>query len=231
MSKKTSKREHLLLPWYLNDTLTGEEKKAVDILLRQEPNSQRELEAWRNIQRVLSNQPQQTPSPYLWNEISRRISEKRDPRHAFGYLRSLVGFIAGLAITLAVLILLWLVIRPGIVLDWSISNDGMQAYKIFRAPQGTTDYKLLIQVRAKPGKIEYTYIDSLLLPWLNYSYIVEGVSQGGQDILSQTISISARQALPGQLSLLITSLIVGFSSLLFLQYWPLFPIRDKRMAI
>lgn len=61
MSKKTSKREHLLLPWYLNDTLTGEEKKAVDTQLRQEPNSQRELEAWRNIQRVLSNQPQQTP--------------------------------------------------------------------------------------------------------------------------------------------------------------------------
>jgi hypothetical protein len=107
----------------------------------------------------------------------------------------------------------------------------MQAYKIFRAPQGTTDYKLLSQVRAKSGKIEYTYIDSLLLPWQNYSYIVEGVSQGGQDILSQTISISARQALPGQLSLLITSLIVGFSILLLLQYWPLFPIRGKRMAI
>jgi hypothetical protein len=231
MSKKTSKREHLLLPWYLNDTLTGEEKKAVDILLRQEPNSQRELEAWRNIQKVLSNQPQQTPSPYLWNEIIHRLSEKREPRHAFGHLRSLGGFIAGLAITLAVLILLWLIIRPGIVLNWSISDDGMQSYRIFRAPQGTTDYKLLSQVRAKPGKIEYTYIDSLLLPWQNYSYIVEGVSQEGQDILSQTISTSARQALPGQLSLLITSLIVGFSILLLLQYWPLFPIRGKRMAI
>ena len=62
-----------LLPWYLNDSLAPPEQESVDAWLRNEPGALAELATWAKIQRDLTGQPAEVPSPLVWQKVSARV--------------------------------------------------------------------------------------------------------------------------------------------------------------
>jgi hypothetical protein len=213
-----SRQQEELLPWYTNGTLTAAEREAVERWLRQSPEAPAKLAGWQRLRTAVTSQAQQTPSPSVWQQVMARVQARRATgQQTRVSLRPAWAW--GAALAAAVLILLWSTIQPGIVLQWSVSDGPLTAFRVYRAPLGSASFDLLHEVPAHPDVQRYTYVDAQLWPAQTYVYRVEGVRQGGQPALSQTITASALDALPGQLAILFTSLIVGYGAVILVQRW------------
>jgi hypothetical protein len=116
----------------------------------------------------------------------------------------------GGVLALAVVLLLWGSIQPGIVLRWSVDNVPLTAFRVYRAAAGSTDFELVQEVPAEPDAQQYTYVDPLLVPGRTYVYRVEGVGPGSKSVFSQAVVASAIEALPGQLAILLIGLAGGY---------------------
>jgi len=207
---KTSKLKELL-PAYLNGSLTGIERQAVLAWLDNDPDGQVELEKWKTVKKCVAEQPLVSPPPALEQRILTQARTTTQLPINLSNRRWLVAtYLSGLALTLGIFVLLWLVIRPGIVLAWTVHDGDLSTYRLYRAPLGTQEYELLAQVPARPSVQQYTYIDALLLPGQAYNYLVEGVGQTGQSATSEIVRGNGSDILPAQISLLLSSIIIGF---------------------
>jgi hypothetical protein len=111
-------------------------------------------------------------------------------------------------LSLVVLVLLWAVVRPGIVLQWEVNTGPVTTFRIYRAPVGSADFELVREVAAAPGERVYTYVDPRALPGRTYVYQVEGVGAAGL-VRSGAVTISGLEALPGQVAVILIGLTVG----------------------
>ncbi len=211
MSKKQGSQDmRALLPWYVNGTLGERERRAVERWLQEEPRAADELAAWQQLRAAVAEQPLQAPSSAVRRRVLAGIAAR--PRRAWAW---------GAAWGLLALLLLWSVLRPGIILQWSVSDGPMTAFRIYRAPADGGEFELLVEVDARPGEWQYTYADVRLLPLQSYVYRVEGVGPGGQVSYSRPIAASGLEALPLQLAVLLASLAVGYGAAMLVQRWPI----------
>jgi hypothetical protein len=209
-----------LLPWYLNNRLTPPEQEAVEAWLRAEPGAKAELAAWGEIQEVLASQPRMTPSPRVWQGITAQVSQAPARRQA----APLARLAWGLAVALAVLAVLWTVLQPGIVLQWSAAGGPSAAFRVYRAPVGSGDvelqgnslavaeqlhFGLVGEVPAEARAADYRYVDAR--PWLARAYVyrIEALGRGGQPLASHAIAATVLEALPAQVAVLLASLMAG----------------------
>ena len=171
---------------------------------------------WRAI---VASQPQHSPPPQVYQRLVDVIAQSPQPAvRSLAYPSSL--FLWGyLALTTAIFILLWLVLQPGIVLQWSVLSGGVSAYQIYRASLGEEEFTLIGEVSAHDKRQAYTYVDPWLLPGQTYTYRVQAIQSGGSVAYSNAIVTGAMQALPGQLALLTISLCLGFALLEALKGW------------
>jgi len=213
-----SKRQEELLPWYTNGTLTPAEREAVERWLRQTPEAPDKLAGWQQLRAAVTGQVQQTPPPSVWRRVMARVRAK-DASHQQTRTLPRLTWAWGAALAMVALILLWGIIQPGIVLQWSVSDGPLSAFRVYRAPVGSADFDLLHEVPARPGMRQYTYVDVRPWPTQTYVYRVEGVRQGGRSALSQAITANALDALPGQLAILFTSLVIGYGGVILVQRW------------
>jgi len=117
----------------------------------------------------------------------------------------------GTAIAALVLMVLWLVVQPGIALQWSVDGGRASLFRIYHAVDGSRDFNLLNEVPARPNVRDYVFTDTSSLPGQHYTYLVEAVGASGRSILSQTVTGNGLDALPGQLLLLLVSLLAGYA--------------------
>jgi len=68
-----------LLPWYINDTLSADEKAAVESLLKRSEQAQQELVFLQQMSENVKSQPQPQPSELNWQRLKRDIS--KEPRN------------------------------------------------------------------------------------------------------------------------------------------------------
>ena len=211
-----TKRRKDLLPWYVNGTLTAAEREAEEHWLRQSAEAQVELGVWQRLRAAVIGQPQQAPSAAVWQRVMAQVRAQgavRQPARA----QSLLAWVWGGALAAALLILLWSTVQPGVVLQWSVNDGPLAAFRVYRAPLGSADFSLLYEAPARPDVEQYTYVDARLLPGQAYVYRVEGVGQGGRSAFSRAITASALDALPAQLAILFTSLIGGCGATILAQ--------------
>jgi hypothetical protein len=209
-----------LLPWYLNNTLSSEEKQAVEAGLRLDPDAGGELPNWHRVQETLTSLPAERPSPEVWQRVAARVQAASVPSR----LPVLPRLAWGIGLAAAVLFLLWVIIQPGIELQWSVDGETAAGFRIYRAPVGTAEFGLLAEVQ--PGQdtasgdmagfqsTSYVYMDSLPLPGQKYTYLVQAIDRDGQPVASRTIVADGWQALPAQMAIILTSLLVGFGAVL-----------------
>ena len=212
-----------LLPWYANGTLGEEEAVQVETWLMQDARARAELETWRRMMAAVESQLEQRPGAEVRRRVLGQIRLEAQAPARTRMRWSPAGLVGAAALAMVVLVALWLAIKPGVVLQWTVdggstpAGDGVAAYRVYRAPLGSAEYRLLHEAPARAGMQEYTYIDALLLPGQAFSYQVEGVNEAGRVALSQTVSGSAQAALPGQMAILFTSLLAGASTVMLLQ--------------
>jgi anti-sigma factor RsiW len=195
------------LPAYVNGTLDLARKHLVKAWLKRDENSRKREENWQALRKVAREQPQQRPSPAVYQRILADIEPQSAAQSAPGRSWVVMPAVAIGLVVLAV-ILLWQTLPPGLVLEWSVAGATPTQFQIYRAPtSGSTapddsDFVLLSELEARPGEAAYEYVDVRLLPGQNYAYRLEALDDAGLRSISQTVVRRSQDALLGQIALL-----------------------------
>jgi hypothetical protein len=215
MIKKSLRSIRKLIPWYINGSLSPDEAEEVAYVIKQDDRARIEYEAWKHIHAAVASQEQRVPSAVDRQQI---MSSLHQPNLYKGILgQSSRNLLAGALLTLSILILLWLVVRPGVVLQWSIEKDGMTSYRIYRASQGSSQYEMLKEIPTQANQWRYNFVDTLLVPGRNYIYRVEGIGADGVSAHSRTVNGRSLDILPSLLVLILASMIVGYGIVIVVQ--------------
>jgi hypothetical protein len=196
-----------LIPWYINDSLSPSEQGVVKSGISGDDGARTDFEAWKQIHLAVISQDQQVPSVLVHQRIMANLHES--PLARGKYTWSGWNLLAGTLLTLSVLILLWLAVQPGVVLQWSLNGDGVTSYRIYRAMQGSSQYEMLKEIPARVNQWEYDFVDTLLVPGKNYKYRVEGIGADGASAYSRSVDGRYLDILPGQLALILARRVVG----------------------
>lgn len=203
-----------LLPWHLNGTLSAAEQQEVTAWLRDDAEARAELADWQQVQAAVAEQPPQFPSSQVQQRVMAEVRARSIARRPVFTWPQLAW---GAALAMAVLVMLWITVQPGIVLQWAVADGPPMAFRVYRAPAGSADFGLIGELAADIDAQNYSYVDTRLLPGQRYVYRVEAVGHSGQMTASQAITASALEALPGQLAILLTSLMVGYGAMVVIQ--------------
>ena len=197
------------MPWYVNGTLSAAQRRAVKRQRDHLPEIAAELAEWQRLHTAVRTQPQQKPAPAVWQRVMAKVGPSRSTQRQAAALPRLTWAWGG-ALALAIMLLLWIGIQPGIVLRWSVDGTPLTAFRVYRAAAGSTDFELVREVPAQVDARQYTYVDPLPVPGQTYVYRVEGVGPDSRSTYSQAVAASAIEALPGQLAILLTGLLGGY---------------------
>ncbi len=203
-----------LLAEYVNGRLAPDKRRQVDAWLETSPQAREELQSWQRIYSAMQDRPLHTPSRAVWLTIERQVMQPEKSTQ-----RGTAGLLEGFVLAAITLLLLWWALRPGVLLEWTVSGDSLAAYRIYRSPGDGHEFVLLGEVAGKPGEVQYRFLDALFLPGQQYIYQVEGVTSTGVSIVSQRVASQPMAALPGQLAILISSLVLGVLAAVLVRNW------------
>ena len=225
-----------LLPWHINGTAAPGEQQTADEAVQRYPA---EVAIWQVVQTAVLSQPQRAPSATVRRQI---MSLTRRPQPSLWRTRWLPA-LSGLTLTVLALLVLWNVIRPGIGLQWSISGDLPAAFQIYRAPLGSDRFAIVREIPAQPDSQTYTFVDMALWPGQIYQYRVVATGVGATDVaategavylsttaVSATIAADGAEALPIQLIVVLSSLLLGLTATYVLQHFVVPPAWKGRAA-
>jgi hypothetical protein len=173
---------------------------------------------------VLQQQTVQAPPPRVQARVMAVIQER--PRH-----KPIEQWAIGTVLSLALLALLWGLIQPGIILQWAWKNGDVETFRVYRAMEGSTEFSLLSEIPAQNTEADYKFVDPLLVPGLSYTYQIVGVDHQGNSVFNQMITDSSLAALPGQLAILVVSLVTTIGLIPFVQQINFSSLRKSRIAL
>jgi hypothetical protein len=212
------------LPLYAANQLAPEQRAQVDAWLAADPAAQAELALWRQLQRGLLHRPAVSAPP----DLARMILAQELPAYAstkgrsvgrqpapsgwrrWGWRVALQG-----TFSLIALLLLWVVVQPGLALEWTVAGGQPEAFRVYRAPLDGGAPTLLREIPAQADAAAYRYVDYKALPGQAYRYQVEAVN--GHLVQSEWMVGRGWELLPYQLALLLVSLAAGYSLAAFIQ--------------
>lgn len=192
------------LPEYLNGRLSSRAIERVEDWLHSSPDAAQEFETWKSIQKAVMAQPVIEPSYKVWSSIQNKLSANQKTWREW-----VQPVFLGSLFAVLILSFLWILIRPGYTLQWSAQATGAQQFDIYRAPAGSNEFILLASVDAQGANQEYRYVDSMAIPGRTYVYRVEGTGVEGLTAISQPLTSDPLTALPGQLAVVFSSLILS----------------------
>lgn len=201
-----------LLPWYANHTLSAAERDAVEDWLKTQPDAGERLAAIKALHSAVSTQPKLAASPIVRQRLLAQIMIRGQMSHRLARPAWLVGS----AVALVLLVALWIVVQPGIALQWSVTGDGVSTYRVYRAPVDGEEFNLISEVPAQNHAQVYSFTDITPLPGQTYTYVVEAVTHTGQTTLSPLAVGRGSDVLPAQLALILTSLVAGAAAMLLM---------------
>ena len=219
MKNRSIKSLQKLIPWFLNNSLQTEDMQLIEEQIERKEHFEQLIADWRKVSAVVAVQPTYTPSPEVEKCILARLTSRVywSPKHFHAY---------AILFALVILLGLWYVVKPGIVLEWSVQYSSIYTFHIYRAIEDTGNSKLIYTTTSPEPISSNRYVDMLLLPWQSYTYIIEGVQNEGEGEIAQTASGSAADVLPIHLLLLTISIILGYQSTWLI----LVASQHKRMA-
>ncbi len=201
LKKRISRPAADLLPWYLNHSLPAAERPAAE---EQAQRSSRTLGAWQAVRMAALSQPSHLPPAAVRQRVLARAQTAFMARRMPRWFSVLSGAIfAALA-----LLLLWNIVQPGIGLHWSVNSPAPTVFRVYRAPASSQHFEIVREIPAQPGIVNYSYVDMALWPGQTYQYRVEAVSDHAA---SATVAANGAEALPAQLAVVLSSLLIGIA--------------------
>jgi hypothetical protein len=143
----------------------------------------------------------------------RSIVHSRVPISPFQLAANIIGSVL---FAFLMFILLWILLKPGVMLQWETNGNEPASYRVYRSKVGSNEAIILTEIPAQTGVNRYTFTDPVFIPGRIYSYFVQGVGQAGQITHSPQVIGNTWEILPSQLALFITSLLSGLGMALIL---------------
>ena len=214
-----------LLPGYLNQTLSAAEQEAVVQGLQEDPRLNEALQEWQGTQRTVQAQALHHPPAAVKEQLMARVRACNLPQRQV----TPAWFVRAWGVTLGIttLLLLWVILQPGIQLQWSVQQGQAAAFRIYRAPAGSADFTLLHESANPPVAQTYRFVDTDLWRGRAYAYRIVALGPEGQRVFSNEVTTDAFTALPGQLAVILTSMIIGYSAVKLIEQWPVPPRRHQ----
>ncbi|MCD6345334.1 MAG: hypothetical protein J7M17_07015 [Anaerolineae bacterium] len=170
---------------------------------------------WEELRKAIARQPQVSPPPEVRRRVLARVRVREAEKLALP--PSWLTWAWGVALALLTTALLWGFLQPGIVLQWATGAESPAAFRIYRAPLGNDEIVLIHELPVEQPAQSYTYVDMFTWPGQIYVYQVAAVGAQGETLGSQQITVNALEALPGQLAVLLSGVIVGYAAIIFVQ--------------
>jgi hypothetical protein len=199
-----------LLPWYVNQTLPDTEREVVEEWLKTQPHAAEELAVVNELRSGVSAQPKLSPSPLVRQQLLAQINSRQPAPRRLARPAWLIGSV----VSVILLLVLWVVVQPGIALEWSVAGTGANTYRVYRAPVDSEEFSLLGEIPAQRNAQAYSFTDITSLPGQTYTYVVEAITSNGQSTLSPLAVGRGLDVLPAQLALILTSLVAGVVAML-----------------
>lgn len=207
-----------LLPWHINRTLGENEARQVEAWLESSLEARIGYHKLKKIAQSVGEQPVGHLNPGVWQLL---LQKARRPAPLMSFWLSGMNFwIIAAAIALAVMLSLWAALKPGIVLNWSVSGDIPETFRVYRSRPGAASYELIQEIASQPGVTNYRFIDLRLAPLNTFVYRVEGRVSGGGIALSQSVLAPPLPAFFAQLALFLTGLLVSLTLMTILELLP-----------
>jgi len=218
-------RKHLieLIPWYLNGTLKGKEYEDVFDFVSNDPEGIAALEEWKKLHHLIYTEEHKIPPPGIEGQILERIRSQ-----SLTQLSIFHPYAIGLS--LVIMALLWAIFRPGMILNWRLSDNQVTSFRIYRSEVDGSKYRLLDEIPANATIPMFTYVDLFFWPFKEYVYYIEGVNVTGSTGISNVIASPALITLPGQAALIFASFFIGYGIMLLIRYRRLLLIGDIRLS-
>ena len=217
------KRLMELIPWYLNGTLTGAELEDVEDYVLHDPQGKAALADWQRVRLLIKPEDFKLPpdgvQTRLFDRIRAQSSEQLGILHPYA-----------LGLSLVILVLLWVIIRPGVILNWRVAGNEVTSFKIYRSEAEGNKLQMLDEVPAEEAMTQYSYVDLFAWPFKEYVYSVEGMNQSTSLGTSVVTTSPAMIALPGQVALICASFISGYGLILLIRYRKLLLIGNLRLT-
>jgi len=205
-------KKEKLLPWLINNTLSEKESKSVEDWIQREKCNQENLRLTKWVSQVVQTQEVQAPSQQIKTRLLTDIQEQSNQSKS-----KIQPWFWGAPVMLLVFLLLWLIVRPGTQLQWTTTGTANSAFRIYRAPLGTTDFVMLDEFQAEPAQKTYQYKDLTVLPGRNYQYIIEIQNAGGHNSYGRTVVSNSLMTLVVQIVILSTSFVLTFGMITIVQ--------------
>ena len=193
------------LPAYANGSLPLPLAWLVSLWLRLRPEAVEALEGLRSVQAALASENALQPSASAWLGIRDRL-QVQPAKSRLGPKLQIWGLAA--LVLAASTVLLWNILPPGIVLEWSFDGYAPEVFLVYRAAENDApggeqlEFALIEQVPVDSGNRAFRFTDMRALPGQTYVYRVEAIGPNGFSLGSDIVSADAAQALPGQAALL-----------------------------
>ena len=204
------KRLISLIPFYLNGTLRGSELLEVEYFVNNDPEGKLALEEWHKVSTLVREQEDHCPprdaESKLFSRIRSQSMEQLEIFHPYALVLSMV-----------MLVLLWLTIRPGVELNWTIHNSNVTSFKVYRSSVEGSNYRLLDEIPVEKSDGDYSYIDIFYWPFEQYIYYIEGMRSQDSLGVSQVVADNSWLALPGQLVIICASLTIGYGVIMLIR--------------
>jgi hypothetical protein len=202
---------------YCNNSLNPIQRRFVDLWLAYDPAARQHLEGLQKLSAAVRDQAEQQPDPQVLQLIQAQIVSQYSSEPLLDRRRKwAVGLVAITALAVAI-VLVWQILPPGITLQWSVGSGQPETFRIYRAA-GTEaeantgrDFQLIRELQADAEAPEYSYLDIQSLPGQSYVYRVDVIDASGDVADSRTVTGSGLAALPGQLTILLVTIIGGLS--------------------
>jgi len=153
---------------------------------------------------AVKSQPLLMPPEALRKRLMAAVGPQRRP--------ALARWGLGFGMAVLAFVLLWAVVKPGVVLGWTVNGNPPAAYRIYRSPTSGDGRVLVRELEASPVENSYQYVDLFILPAAHYTYAIEGVAPDGRTVARQAVAVDSSTVLPGQLAILVASLLVGWGA-------------------
>jgi hypothetical protein len=189
------------------------------------PLEEDDLIGWETVRDAVAGQSEATPS----SSVERALLAKIRVREAeqLAPPPSWWTWAWGVAVALLVTIILWATLNPGLVVEWEAQTDTTVAFQLLRSSGGTEVFQTLQTFEANQSGERYQYVDLYVWPGQTYVYQVEAHADG-RLIDERTLVVPGHVALPGQLAVVITGIMVGYEAVVLVRRASYLPHREQQ---
>ncbi len=169
------------------------------------------LVGWETVREAIVGQPETAPSSLVERALLAKIRVREAERLAPP--PSWWTWAWGVAVALLVSVVLWAVLQPGIVLEWTAQTHAVTSFQVLRSSARSDEFWTLHTFDAAQTEQQYRYVDLYVWSGRTYVYRVEARADG-RLVDERTLVVPGHVALPGQLAVLATGVLVGYGAVL-----------------